>query len=260
MSGICLTSGFDKALHVIATAELLRRQNVEVKGIFVVSPYSFRRLRSYVRQRGAKFIVNAAKRLTGLNGQQKNLVDEFLRENEIRETSLKKWATKHGVSYHSASTLNDAQTVDSLRLHDPDWVVYGGGGIVKQNFIDAVEGKILNSHAGPLPAVRGMNAFEWSILLDQAPHVTIHLINRGIDTGGIIKQIPIPIFQGDCVNIIRSRYTVIGVRELVNTVLNPPTTLPPANRPISRQCFMLTPAMHELLQLKLDQHQSKMKD
>ena len=41
----------------------------------------------------------------------------------------------------------------------------------------------INAHYGLLPAYRGMNVTEWSVLRGDPPGVTVHLVDSGVDTG-----------------------------------------------------------------------------
>ncbi len=62
---IVLTAGYDRALHVIVLAELLRRDGLAVCGVIVVTPFQLNRLRHLVRQRGWRSIKTAAGKLVG---------------------------------------------------------------------------------------------------------------------------------------------------------------------------------------------------
>jgi len=180
-------------------------------------------------------------------------VESFMRYHEINYSSISEWCRKNNVLKLTVKSLNDHATISFIRNNQPDWVIYGGGGILKDEFISASNGKILNAHSGPLPEIRGMNACEWSILLGYEPAVTIHLINRGIDTGGIIKKYPIMRAAGDTIEILRNRCVVEGITGLFETVMNPPAKLPEPDHKASsfRQCYVMAPALKELLEKKL---------
>ena len=254
---VVLTAGFDKSLHVATLAELLRRDGVNVAGLLVVSPYSLKRLRALMRQRGRGFVKEAAWRLLGraasTEGEAKLPLTTFREQQGIEVTSLQAWANHHRVRYASVKSINAPEAVAFIRSLAPEWVVYGGGGILHEAFIEAARGQILNAHQGPLPEIRGMNAPEWSLLLGYAPAVTVHLINRGIDTGGVLAQHPVPVKPGDTIEVLRSRCLTIGVEGLWQAVLAPPASLPrPASEAAGhRQCFVLAPALRELLARRL---------
>ena len=255
---IVITAGFDRAPHVFALAELLRRRGVIVEGLITVSPYNWKRLRALTRQRGREFLWQAIPRLlgkglSGSDAERPDALSELMGRHKISPGSLRAWSGTHQVPYCVVPSINDKKAVEFVRSINPDWVVYGGGGILRNPFIDAAEGRILNAHSGPMPEVRGMNACEWSLLLGYAPVVTIHLINRGIDTGGIIARHPVPVCPGDTIEMLRSRCVAVGVEAMLHTVLNPPEKLPQPERNAAshRQCFVLAPALKELLARRL---------
>ena len=249
-----LTAGFDRAANVAALAELLHRRGHTVAGILVVSPFNLQRVRKLTRQRGKNFPIVAARRLLGRgeSGGTDPLV-RFLEEEKIEERSLKAWASAHGADYCTCSDLNAPEAVELVARLRPDGVIYGGGGgILKQPFISAAEGRILNAHSGPLPEIRGMNAAEWSLLLGLPAEMTIHVIDEGIDTGPVLETIPIDVEPDDDVETLRSKCAVLGVQGLVRAsdrIRDLPESRPGGD--LGLQCFVLAPALRELLDAKL---------
>ena len=249
-----LTAGHDRALHVVAVAELLRRRGHAVSAILVVSPFRVSRVRALVRQRGRGFLGQAARRLAGRAGGppgERDALAELLAREGVAERSLRRWARAHAAAYHVVPDLNAPVAVRAAS--GADGVVYGGGGILRRPFLDAVGGRVLNAHAGPLPRVRGMNACEWTVLLGLAPAVTIHVIDAGIDTGGVVETIPLPVCPGDGVESLRSRSVALGVEGLVRAapVLAGPLPPPCPDPAPERQCFVMAPVLRELLQARL---------
>ena len=82
---------------------------------------------------------------------------------------------------------NSAEAVEIVRKYKIDLLVHlGGGGILKHSILEAPALGTLNAHMGLLPPYRGMNVTEWSLWNDDPVGCTVHLIDRGIDTGDII--------------------------------------------------------------------------
>ena len=259
---VVITAGFDKALHAIALAELLQRDGHEVKKIFVVTPFNVKRLKALIRQRGVSGVKNAVKRLlnkagTGA-GLKKDPLKDFLLEHDIEDYSLKAWAMKNNSSYQVVQSLNDKEVCTDLSTMNIDCVLYAGGGILKAPFIDAAKGKVINAHSGPLPQIRGMNACEWSLLLGLKPTVTVHFIDKGIDTGKVIADVVIDRHRSDDIDILRSKCTVAGVEKMISIMkeggfldIDKSDDAITYNPIISRQCFVLSPVLQELLAYKL---------
>lgn len=253
---VLLTAGYDRAPQVLALAELLRRRGVTVAGVIVVSPLRWKRLTAMVRQRGYRSLLPAARRLAGRrpSSEGDGPIEIYLRQQSIRHRSLKRWCRDYGVTRCVVPTLNGTAAVAFARSANIDGVLYGGGGILHRGFLEAVGGRVLNAHSGPLPGVRGMNACEWSILLGLHPCVTIHVIDRGIDTGAVLKRIPLDVSPGDSIATLRDRCVVLGVEGLLACVerLREPLPVPEAHVTLSRQCFVMAPALLDLVRHRLD--------
>lgn len=138
--------------------------------------------------------------------------------------------------------LNSPNVIEWVTKTDVAGLVYCGGGILKKSLIEVMNGKILNAHAGPLPWVRGMNAIEWAVLLAAPLAVTIHFIDAGIDTGRVVKRIPIPLNSPPAsINELRELAVIQGIKGLVDNIgaLEQPLPEPLNDAAMYRQCFML---------------------
>lgn len=86
------------------------------------------------------------------------------------------------------------RTEERLQEDDPildevDFVVsYGYRFILKDWFLDRFPQRVINLHISLLPYNRGADPNLWSFLEDTPKGVTIHSIDRGIDTGLVIAQ------------------------------------------------------------------------
>ncbi|MCC7014030.1 MAG: hypothetical protein IT454_15845 [Planctomycetes bacterium] len=251
---VLVTAGFDAALHAVALAELARRAGHTVAGVLVVRALQAARVRAWVRQRGARSLFDAAKRLAGSRNVDARdaAMEEFLRERSIAERSLSQWCRVHDVALCTVEDLNSESACSFARAARVERVLYAGGGILRERFLAAVEARVLNAHAGPLPEVRGMNACEWSLLLGCEPTVTIHWIDSGIDTGATVERIAIALEARDDLESLRGKCTVAGVRGLVRALDDLAPPLPTRDgAKSSRQCFTMAPALRELAQAAL---------
>ncbi|MDZ7719648.1 MAG: formyltransferase family protein [Balneolaceae bacterium] len=255
--GVVITAGFDKSEAATCLVELFKQKGVPVKGIIVVSPYSLRRIRFFLKKKEFSTIVESIRRLAGfqrsISNDRSKIIKQFRSERQISIQSLKKWAKVNQAKIISVNRLNSDQAIHFLKETDPQWLVYSGGGILKEPVINQMDGRILNAHQGPLPEIRGMNAAEWSILLDQKQEATIHLIDRGIDTGKIIKSIPYSIEENDDIESIREKAIIKGIEGLIE--VGSKETLEMfnvrENHSEYRQCYTLSYVMKEMLQQKL---------
>lgn len=257
---LAITAGFDRSPAALALAELLRRAGQDIAVVVVVTPWSLRRARALIMQRGMGVIRTSVKKLTAGSGSGSashgpDPMREFLAGQQIADRSLRAWCRRNGVKYVSLQDINSPQAIAALNEAAIDAVVYGGGGILRKPFIDAARRRVINPHCGPLPDIRGMNAIEWAILLEKESAITVHYIDEGIDTGAIIRRVGVPVIAREPVDSLRARAVVTGIREIVAQLSAPQRaeTAAPEALPITgRQCYTMAPVLKELLQYKLN--------
>lgn len=92
---------------------------------------------------------------------------------------------------HRVSSVNAPETRGLLRRLAPRVVVVNGTRIIGRETLAAVEAAFLNMHAGITPLYRGVHGGYWA-LRDGRPELvgtTVHLVDEGIDTGGVVEQV-----------------------------------------------------------------------
>ncbi|MFC1568335.1 formyltransferase family protein [Candidatus Margulisiibacteriota bacterium] len=110
----------------------------------------------------------------------------FLTNNNI-SFSLKDWLQKTAVA--KVVLWQEKLTPKVIADHQPDLVIsYNYKHIIKSDVLNILPGRVINLHIALLPWNRGADPNVWSILDATPKGVTIHLIDQGVDTGGIIIQ------------------------------------------------------------------------
>jgi methionyl-tRNA formyltransferase len=66
-------------------------------------------------------------------------------------------------------------------------ILYAGGGIVPEGILNIDGLKIIHIHPGVVPEVKGSDGFFWSMLVNGKIGMSCFYMNKGIDTGEIIK-------------------------------------------------------------------------
>jgi methionyl-tRNA formyltransferase len=114
--------------------------------------------------------------------------------------TLKRVATKAGIPHLSATTL-DEETIEWLSSHQNDYIINGSNNILGNSMLSLPKVGVLNFHGAPLPAFRGAANYVWVLIEQlQATNLTLHYVDKGIDTGEVIKAGPdVPIEAGDSV-------------------------------------------------------------
>lgn len=109
---------------------------------------------------------------------------EILREYGLRDDPLPEvWFTR-------IASANAPETVDLMRDLGPDVVVLNGTRILKPAILAATPAPVLNIHAGITPAYRGVHGGYWALWQGRPEDfgATLHLVDRGVDTGGILAH------------------------------------------------------------------------
>jgi len=127
---------------------------------------------------------------------------------KVPDISLIQACKREGVTCIMVSELHSEKTLKFLRQAGTDLLINAGGGIFKSGIIDTINIGILNAHMGYLPDYRGMNVLEWSLFYNKPVGVTLHMIDRGIDTGDILSFREIPIEKGDTIDDLRNKSAI----------------------------------------------------
>ncbi len=75
-------------------------------------------------------------------------------------------------------------------------VSYGYRHLIRKDVLEYLPGRVINLHISYLPWNRGADPNLWSFLEETPKGVSIHFIDRGIDTGDVIAQREMR-FEGD---------------------------------------------------------------
>ncbi len=135
--------------------------------------------------------------------------------------SLISWSEKNSIEIIDYNLIKNLEiSSDSLGLS-----VYFDK-IFKTELIKKFE-RLCNIHNSPLPKYRGVNPINWALKNNEISHgVTLHIIDKGIDTGDILDQETFPINQNMEVSDVYSLCIETG-KELLNKNLFLLSTLKP---------------------------------
>lgn len=108
------------------------------------------------------------------------------------------------------SSVNDPACIAKLQELKPDIVLVNGTRILSSKLLDGIPAVFINMHAGITPQYRGVHGAYWAMVQNDKDHcgVTVHLVDKGIDTGGILFQSRIETTKQD--NFITYPYLQFG--------------------------------------------------
>jgi phosphoribosylglycinamide formyltransferase-1 len=81
--------------------------------------------------------------------------------------------------------------------------------VLKNDFLQAFPGRVINIHPALLPAFPGLQS--WKQALDYGAKVagcTVHFVDAGVDSGPIIVQAAVPVLDGDTAETLHARIQV----------------------------------------------------
>jgi phosphoribosylglycinamide formyltransferase-1 len=101
----------------------------------------------------------------------------------------------------------DRKMVEILRFHTVDLVVLAGFmRVLTPGFLKAFPKKVINIHPALLPAFPGLHgqkkAFDYGVKFSGC---TVHFVDEGVDTGPIIIQAIVPVFDDDTEETLSQR-------------------------------------------------------
>jgi len=88
------------------------------------------------------------------------------------------------------ASVNSEEARSLLAALAPKLVVVNGTRIVSKETLTCIQARFINTHAGITPLYRGVHGGYWALAENDRAHcgVTVHLVDTGIDTGGILGQ------------------------------------------------------------------------
>ena len=139
--------------------------------------------------------------------------------SDVEDAYILERARKHGIEalyippgkYKAKlDKETEAQYVKCLRDHGVELVVMAGFmRMLKEDFIEAFPGRIINLHPSILPSFRGLEA--WKQALDYGVKFTgctVHFVEIGMDTGPIIMQAVVEVKEDDTPETLHQRIQI----------------------------------------------------
>ena len=207
----------------------LKQQRNNVSIVIVKKRYVIKNIKRMIRKYGLKdaitkglnkFVPGKFYKKDNQPSYLRNYLENLGYNPAIR---LKDVIKNNNIPCISVHDIADDKSLSHLRSIKPDIIIYTGGGIIRKGLLKVPKIGILNAHMGLLPKYRGMNVLEWSLFNNAPIGITVHFIDKGIDTGDILLRKAIPIKRGDTIENLRSKsqpLSVDALAEVVNKLRN----------------------------------------
>jgi phosphoribosylglycinamide formyltransferase 1 len=121
---------------------------------------------------------------------------------------------------HPDRESRDAAMADWLGERGVELVVCAGFmHLLRRCFLERFPGRVINTHAAPLPAFPGPHPID-DVLAAGVPETaaTVHYVDGGVDTGPVIASEAVPVLPGDDGDALRARVQAVEHRLLPRVV------------------------------------------
>ncbi len=205
---------------------LLQEPQVQVAGVVVRTPWNMQRIRSEWKRDGSrlaqKFVRKYLLREKAFAEVRVENLAAYASDINLPAGTLKKLAAEAGIPYCVCRDLSDSICENFVKQKAPDLIVFTGGGLIRKNILQIPTLGVLNCHTGVLPPFRGMDVVEWTALENAVKNVgfgvTLHYMDKGVDTGPILQVRTIQPLAGETFSEIRMRLEVEMVRCMLEGV------------------------------------------
>jgi len=134
--------------------------------------------------------------------------------------SPKRLAWRHDIDYRHVQDINTDDYISYAQSLSPDTLVSVAATQKFESELLAVpEEYALNVHSSLLPEYRGVSPSFWTLLNgEEETGITVHEMADEIDTGGIVRQRPVPIGDDDTLHSLNTRVAERGSEVLLQAL------------------------------------------
>lgn len=146
-------------------------------------------------------------------------VDRSCRAAEVAASAAVPAFTVRLVDYPDRAAW-DAAITEATAAHSPDLIVSAGFmKILGAQFLSRFPGRVVNTHPALLPAFPGAHAVPEALAYGvKVTGCTVHLVDAGVDTGPVLAQQSVAVFDDDDDDTLHERIKVIERRLLVDVL------------------------------------------
>lgn len=151
-------------------------------------------------------------------------IDHLRRRARVEEDffgSFVRFADDHSNPHEiPRGEINDQQHYETIQALDPDIIIAYGCSIIEDPLLSAYEGRFLNLHLGLSPYYRGTGTNFWPLVNDEPEYVgaTFMYMDEGVDTGNIIHQLRVQVYEGDGPHQIGNRVIADSARAYASII------------------------------------------
>ena len=148
--------------------------------------------------------------------------DKKRSRNKVSPTEVKKYATDHGINVVTPDSVNTEDFVKELEKLEIDFiVVVAFGQLIGDLLLERFDDRIINLHPSILPKYRGAAPMQFTLLNgDSKTAPTTMLIEKGMDSGDILKQDIVDVDIKDDYYSLENKMSDLGSLAIRDTLIN----------------------------------------
>ena len=137
---------------------------------------------------------------------------------EVHESAVKKYAVEHGLPVLQPIKMKDPEFLEQLAAWRADLFVVVAFRMLPEVVWSMPRFGTFNLHAALLPQYRGAAPINWAVINgEKISGVTTFMIDKDIDTGGIILRHEVRIGRNDTAGDLHDRLMEVGSKLVVET-------------------------------------------
>ena len=145
------------------------------------------------------------------------------RGQKVTQSKVKEKALELGLKILQPIKLrDDRDVIEKIKSAEPDFIiVVAYGQILPKVVLDIPKYACINGHASLLPKYRGSSPIQSAILCgEEKTGVTTMLMDEGLDTGDILKQVEVTIEKKETGESLFDKLSVITAEAIHETILH----------------------------------------
>lgn len=162
-------------------------------------------------------VINAGHNVSAVFAQPDKPVG---RKHILTAPPVKECAIAHNIPVFQPETLKNAEIEAKLKELAPDViVVVAYGKLLPESILNIPKFGCVNGHASLLPKYRGASPIQWCIVCgEKETGVTTMLMDKGMDTGDILKTATVKIGDEETAEQLFERLSVVSAELMVETL------------------------------------------
>ncbi|MCQ2186999.1 MAG: methionyl-tRNA formyltransferase [Bacteroidales bacterium] len=138
---------------------------------------------------------------------------------KVNQSAVKQYAVEHGIPVLQPVKLKDPEFLEALKTWKADMFVVVAFRMLPEEVWSMPRLGTFNLHAALLPQYRGAAPINWAVINgERMTGVTTFMIDKNIDTGGIILREECRISDTDTAGDVHDRLMAMGSELVVQTV------------------------------------------